>query len=224
MELVHFLSKMKDPQTGEVLIPGFYDEVDPIDPEQEKVNIALQARTNPLATAGTKTLIGKYDFYTQKGLRPTLEITGIASGYMGQGYRNAIPGSAAAKINFRLVSSQTPLHLTKILDQFLAANVPPYIDYNIAGGDFGPAVKVNTASPMIRNIMSIQEKVYGQAPVITACGAGIPIVSDFKEILGADSLLISLGNEDCNMHGVDENYTLDLAEKGLQFSEFFFSK
>jgi hypothetical protein len=37
-------------------------------------------------------------------------------------------------------------------------------------------------------------------------------------------MLLSLGNDDCNMHGIDENFTVDLVKKGLKFSELFFSK
>ena len=36
--------------------------------------------------------------------------------------------------------------------------------------------------------------------------------------------VFSLGNDDCNMHGIDENFTVDLVKKGLKFSELFFSK
>jgi hypothetical protein len=33
-----------------------------------------------------------------------------------------------------------------------------------------------------------------------------------------------MGNEDCNMHGVDENFRVDLVQKGLDFANTFWSK
>jgi acetylornithine deacetylase/succinyl-diaminopimelate desuccinylase-like protein len=68
------------------------------------------------------------------------------------------------------------------------------------------------------------KEAYGKEPLIKYVGGSIPIVTDFKETLGIDTLMVSLGNDDCNMHGVDENYRIDLIEKGLAFSRMFFEK
>lgn len=34
---------------------------------------------------------------------------------------------------------------------------------------------------------------------------------------------ISMANEDCKMHGVNENFKIELIKKGLKFSQMFFS-
>ena len=39
----------------------------------------------------------------------------------------------------------------------------------------------------------------------------------FKNILGRDTLLVSLGNDDCNMHGANENFRVDLVHKSLEY-------
>ena len=53
-------------------------------------------------------------------------------------------------------------------------------------------------------------------------GGSIPILGDFQKLLKTKVVSVSLGNDDCNMHGVDENYTIDLIQKGLMFSQSFF--
>lgn len=50
------------------------------------------------------------------------------------------------------------------------------------------------------------------------------MVADFQQVVGVDPLLVSLGNDDCNMHGVNENFDIGLIEKGLIFSRRFFEK
>jgi hypothetical protein len=67
------------------------------------------------------------------------------------------------------------------------------------------------------------EEVYGDKVLIDYCGATIPFVVDIKEVLNVDPLLVSLANDDCNMHGVNENYDIELIKKGLEFSQRYFS-
>ncbi len=222
-ELIALLSKMLLPD-GTVTIPGFYDEVDPITPQQIERNLALLKIDDPIVTAGVKATIGKYDFHTMVGIWPAVEVSGIQAGYTGEGYKNIIPATAFAKINFRLVASQKPEQFVERFKKYVAENTPAYIDYSITVDKMSYPVKVNVADPEILKIMEQQEKLYGVKPVIKNVGGGIPVVADFKNVLGIDAFLISLGNNDCNMHGVQENFNIDLIVKGLELSELMLSK
>ena len=217
-ELIALLAKMLLPD-GTVTIPGFYDEVDKIKPEQIERNLALLKIDDPIITGGVKATIGKYDFHTMVGIWPAVEVSGIHAGYTGEGYKNIIPASAFAKINFRLVASQKPEAFVERFKKFVADNTPAYIDYDLTVDKLTYPVKVNVTDPEILKIMAFQEKVYGVKPVIKNVGGGIPVVADFKNVLGIDAFLISLGNNDCNMHGVEENFNIDLVTKGLELSE-----
>ncbi len=221
-ELIAFLAKMLLTD-GTVTIPGFYDAVDKIKPQQIERNLALLKIDDPMVTAGVKTTIGKYDFHTMVGIWPAIEVSGIQAGYTGEGYKNIIPASAFAKINFRLVASQKPEAFVEMFRKYVADHVPEYIDYELKIDKLSYPVKVNVSDPEILKIMEYQEQVYGVKPVIKNVGGGIPVVADFKNVLGIDAFLISLGNNDCNMHGVDENFNLDLIKKGLELSELILS-
>lgn len=222
-ELVAFLSKML-PTNGHVTIPGFYDDVDQITPEQFERNKKLFQLENPLKAGTAKKLIGKYDFHTMVGIWPAMEISGIQSGYVGEGYKNIIPGEATVKINFRLVASQTTSWFVDLFTKYVEQNVPKHIDYKLSIDKIYPPVKVNVNSPEIISIMKLQEEIYGVKPVIKNVGGGIPIVADFQSILKVDPILLSLGNNDCNMHGVEENFRIDLIEKGLTLSGLILGK
>jgi hypothetical protein len=52
----------------------------------------------------------------------------------------------------------------------------------------------------------------------------VPVSGMFQDILGHQVLIVDLGNEDCNMHWVDENFDLVCVERWLEFSKRFLSK
>lgn len=218
-ELVAFLAKLL-PIDGHVAIPGFYDVVDAIPDVKKETNKALLRVSNPLDSSGAKKTIGLHDFYTMTGIWPALEISGMISGFTKEGeYSNIIPGKATVKINVRLVASQTPEAFVEMFQTYVKENVPEYIDYDISMTKMSPPVKVDVSSTQILEIMKQQERIYGHKPIIKNVGGGIPVVADFKTILGVDTILIPLGGEDSNMHGAEENLRIDLIRKGLELSE-----
>ena len=222
-ELISLLSKMLLPD-GTVTIPGFYDAVDAITPEQTERNLALLEISNPVTAGTVKALVGKHDFHTMVGIWPAVEVSGISSGYTGTGYKNIVPGTAFAKINFRLVASQTPEQFVEMFELYVKENTPAYVEYTISVDKMYNPVKVSVDSPTVLKIMKLQKAIYGVKPVIKNVGGGIPVVANFQTILGADAILLSLGNEDCNMHGTEENFRIDLIEKGLELSEQLLAK
>jgi hypothetical protein len=70
----------------------------------------------------------------------------------------------------------------------------------------------------------LHEEIYEAPTYYKHVGGGIPIVLDMQKILKRDPILLSLGNDDCNMHGINENFTIDLIKKGLNLSYQLFGK
>jgi acetylornithine deacetylase/succinyl-diaminopimelate desuccinylase-like protein len=75
---------------------------------------------------------------------------------------------------------------------------------------------------MHKNIMKLLEEVYQKEVYIKFVGGAVPFVSDVKRILELDAILVPLGNDDCNMHGPNENFKVDLINKGIEFSNRLF--
>ena len=62
--------------------------------------------------------------------------------------------------------------------------------------------------------MRALEKAFKHKPVLMREGGSIPIVNQFKKILGVASLLLGIGLPDDNAHSPNEKFNLDCFEKG----------
>ncbi len=224
-ELSKVLAGLFD-KNNKVTVPGFYDGVPTISPATKKVLRSIKTDKEIMKLAGVKALTPEkgLDHFTQTGLRPTLQVTGIKTGYIGEGYANIVPANAEARINVRCVGKQNPEKVFTMIAAHIKKQLPLYVKTTITRTECSDPVVVDVESKSAKEVRSLLKKAYGKEPIVHYVGGGIPIVSDYKKTLGKDTLLISLGNDDCNMHGIDENFTVDLVKKGLKFSELFFSK
>ena len=159
------------------------------------------------------------NYVTQKGLRPSIEITTFNSGYLGEGYRNSIPAKAQAKINIRTVEGQKIKDVISAVKVFIQENTPNYIDYDVqvSGGNLD-AVKIDTSSKYFKYVESSLKDVYGQKVIFNPVGGTLPIIKYFQEILKVPVIPVPLANSDSRMHGVDENMTKRNIALGMEFS------
>jgi acetylornithine deacetylase/succinyl-diaminopimelate desuccinylase-like protein len=222
-ELVKLLTQTKD-KNNKVLVPGFYEGVVWPNKKVLENNKNLGKDKESLKISGTKKLLSlkNYDFYTQTGCLPTLEISGLKGGYIDEGFANIVPATSEARINLRFSAGQKSQKIIDAVVKFLKKNTPKYAEIMIETENHGDAIKLDTDGEVASEIKNILKEVYGKKVLSKYVGGSIPILGDFQKILGAKVLSVSLGNDDCNMHGVDENFKIDLIEKGLKFSNKFF--
>lgn len=226
-EMNLFLAKLFD-QNYKVRIPGFYDLVEPIssdllnqyqevcfDTEQELQKTGTQAIVQPDAPLHP---------WLQVGLMPSVQVSGITSGYTGIGYRNGIPAVATAKINFRLVKNQDPNQIIKLFKDFVVENLPGYVKHQIEISDPYEGIKLDLNNKYIIHIQQTLMNLHKREPIYKYCGGGLPIVTLYSEILGIPVIPVSLGNDDCNMHGTNENFNIEFIKQGIGLSEELFSK
>ncbi|GAB4162405.1 MAG: dipeptidase [Candidatus Dojkabacteria bacterium] len=226
MELATLISKFYGAD-NKVAIPGFYDGVDEVSADELENNKSIPFSMEEITRiTGVKTLKKEeeYDFYTQTGLRPSLTVTGFKAGYTDEGYSNIVTANAFCKVNVRLVNSQDPKIVAQHIESFIKKETPDYIDAEVSMDSLHPSIKIDRSSPKLQEVVDTMEKAYGDKVVYKFVGGGIPIINDFKNVMGIDTISASLANEDCNMHGVDENFDLELVEKALNFSQSFFTK
>ncbi len=220
-EISKFIASLHD-QDRHITIPHFYDNVDPIDKAKP---IPFDKKEYTKITGAKDTITEPdYDVHTQIGLRPTIQVTGIQTGYTGDGYRNSIPAKATAKINFRLVKSQDPNKIMEQYKKYIKDTLPDYVTHELQITDPYEGIKLDVNNEYVKKAEQLLEKSFGSKPIHKYSGGGLPIVTLFHELLRVPQVLIPLGNEDCNMHGANENFDKDILKKALDFSQQFFSK
>jgi len=220
MALCQLLAKLRD-DNGRISIPGIYDDVAPLSAYERK----QLARIPFNMTAYRKSLdvpklFGERGFtpQEQRSARPTLEIKGLTSGYQGEGSKTIIPAWASAKLTLRLVANQKPERVRKLVTQHLKRLCPPTVRLEIEGGHGGEPYLVSPTSPLAQAGLRALKAAFGHKPVLLREGGSIPIVNDFKKILGADALMLGLALPDDNPHSPNEKFSLDAFANGMRMS------
>jgi len=218
--LCQMLARLRD-QEGRVSIPGFYDDVAPLSRFERR-----QLARLPFAAAayakflGVPRLFGERGFtpIEQRSARPTIEINGLTSGYQGEGSKTIVPAWARAKLTFRLVPHQKPSRILAAVRAYLRQIAPPTVRLEIKSGHGAEAYIVSPESPLARAALTALRDSFKQEPVLMREGGSIPIVNDFKKILGAETLLLGLGLPDDNAHSPNEKFSLECYRRGMEMS------
>jgi acetylornithine deacetylase/succinyl-diaminopimelate desuccinylase-like protein len=220
MALSQLLGQLRD-KNGRITIPGFYEGVAPLTAYERKEYARLPGTDAELQKMiGVKKLFGERGFTSseQRSARPTFEINGLTSGYQGEGSKTIIPSWARAKITCRLVPNQKPEHVRKVVLAHLKKICPPSVRMEIAAGHGAEAYLVSPTGRQAQAALRALKEAFGHKPVLMREGGSIPIVNQFKKILGADSLLLGLGLPDDSAHSPNEKFSLDCFENGQRMS------
>jgi len=214
--------------SNRITLKGFYDQ--DLVPNVEEMQLCKDmdaVKTSTLGQTGVKKwFTGKNGSFCETvGFTTMIVPSGITGGYTGNGYSNIVPATAFIKLNTRLAANQTVATVQKMIKEYFEQNTPDYATAEIVDvqSDNEP-IKVDINSPMHKKSIALLEEVYGDKVLIDFCGATLPIVIDIKRVFGVDPVLISLANDDCNMHGVNENYDIGLIKKGLELGERLFGE
>ncbi|MCA1451592.1 peptidase dimerization domain-containing protein, partial [Ensifer sp. IC3342] len=122
--------------------------------------------------------------------RPTFEVNGIYGGYQGQGSKTIIPSTATAKVTMRLVANQDPAKIAAAFKDFVQARLPADCKVTFGKSEGSRAVLVPPDSPDLAKARTALQAEWGTTPVAIGSGGSIPIVGQFKNVLGMDTLLI----------------------------------
>ncbi len=214
--LCRLLAKVHDAK-GRITIPGFYDDVIALTAYERKELARLPFNRNAYRKfIGVPELFGEHGFTPdeQRAARPTFEINGLTSGYQGEGSKTIVPSWARAKITARLVPGQQPAKINKLVHAFLKKNCPPTVTLEIKTGHGAEAYLVSPKSTEAQSALRALRRAFGHEPVLLREGGSIPIVNQFKKILGADTLLLGLALPDDNAHSPNEKFDLDIFAQG----------
>src|SRR5438132_462546 len=155
------------------------------------------------------------------GLRgvAALEINGMGSGYQGPGTKTVLPSHAMAKLTFRLVPNQNGAAIIDLVKKHLQKNLPPGVTVEMRSGHHGPWYLTDPHSKFGQAAQHALKKAFNKDTALIREGGSIPIVSDFRKILGVETLLIGLALQDCRAHSPNENFPLENLDAGIRMNQ-----
>jgi acetylornithine deacetylase/succinyl-diaminopimelate desuccinylase-like protein len=222
--LCELITAMHD-ENHQVALPGFYNRVRPLDEEERRELARLpQDEGYFIEQTGVPKLWGEpnYSPIERVSARPTLEINGLYSGYIGEGTKTVLPAYAMAKISTRLVPDQIPEEVHQQMRAFLEAKAPPTITWKLQYLGGNPATLSPRSSPALQALTKAFEWTWGKKPYYKREGGSIPVILYAQEILKADVVNSGFSLPEDNMHGPNEKLHLPTWQKGVQTLIYFF--
>lgn len=223
--LMQALHQFWDGSPHKVAIPGFYESVRPMSPEEEE--LFRRIPWEPVAMARglgvaeeLYTSLPPEEFYARTAMLPTLNICGFTSGYGGPGSKTIIPARASAKLDMRLVVDQDPDHIYQLFCDHLARVTAPLekegVRFSVQHmGDMAPS-RTPVDRPEAQAVIQAARKAYGAEPVVLpSLGGSLPDYV-WTRILGVPSVVVPYANHDEDNHAPNENMALDCFFSGIR--------
>ncbi len=216
--LAKMISQLQD-ENNMATIPGFYDDV-LVATEAERAKMAQapfdeEAYKKALDIEEVQGEKG-YSSLERTGIRPSLDVNGMWSGYTGEGAKTVLPSKAYAKISMRLVPNQDHKKIAQLFKKHFLSLAPKSVKVKVTELHGGQAY----VCPIEMKAYQAAEKAftdtYGKEPVPYRSGGSIPIISTFESVLGIKSVLMGFGLESDAIHSPNENYPLKQFFKGIE--------
>lgn len=212
-------------KNGRVTIPRFYNDVRKLTTEERRAFAKLPWNDKQYAKElGLRQLYGEKGFTTLERLwaRPTLECNGIWGGFTGEGAKTVLPSEAHAKISMRLVPDQKSTSIARLFERHIKKIAPKTTKVAVRSLHGGEPAITPIDSPGVKAAVAALEKGFGKKPLYQREGGSIPIVVQFKQLLGLDTVLLGFGLPDENAHAPNEFLNLDNFFGGIRTSIHFY--
>lgn len=216
--MAQLIADMHDDQ-GRVLIPGFYDHVDALSDEERKNFSSLPFDQEAFQQGtGVPQLYGEIGYSTLERVwsRPTLEVNGMWSGFIGEGRKTIVPHSAHAKISCRLVPRQDPDRVLDHVIRFIHDHCPPYVNVQIERGEGDPGTLTPITHFATQAAVEAIREIYKKDAAFIRMGGSIPVVVTFAQVLKIPTVLLGFALPDENFHAPNEHFHLDNFDKGAE--------
>lgn len=221
--LCEMIAKLKD-ENGVIQIPGFYDDVVPLTPEMRETYKELPFNEEKYKkNLDIKALHGEKGYSTleRSSARPSLDVNGLWSGYQGEGAKTVLPANAGAKVSMRLVPDQEPEKISALFAEYIKSLAPKTLNVEVESHHGGYPVVIDLDYYGLKAAAKAFEDIYQKEVLFSREGGSIPIVSDFKKVLGVNSILMGFGLTKDALHSPNESFSLKDFHRGIKTSARF---
>jgi len=224
--LAQMLAQMKE-RNGTVKIPGFYDDVVPLQEEERQAWATLPFNEKQYRKDfGIPKVHGEPGYTTleRTWARPTFEVNGLLSGFTGEGAKTVLPAVAMAKVSMRLVPNQDPDKIAELFEAYCAKVAPKSVEVKVTRMHGGKPWMASFDNKFIQAAGRAIEQGFGRKPVFTREGGSIPVVATFQEELGLPSVLFGVGLPDENAHAPNEKLDCGNFHNGIISSAILYEE
>ena len=229
VELADLLTKLRNTE-GEILIPHFYDPVRPLSAAEKDALAKLPDLDDQLKkefAIGRSEGQGKLP---EEIMKPGLNLDRIEGGGSGPNPANAIPSSATAYIDFRLVPNQTPAIVKQQLQAyllqlgyFLIDNPPTATErvqhsklLQLKWGAGYPPQRTPIDEAASQAFIRAARTVAGDSLVLMPTLGGSTPSFLFEQKFNKPVIGLPIANFDNNQHAANENIKLENLWRGIE--------
>jgi len=215
--LVWALASLKGPDER-VLIPGFYDRVRPPTAEEramlERMPNVEHHRLEHLGIDRFLLDLSGVDLLERDYFQPTCTISGIVSGYTGEGSKTVLPSRAMAKVDMRLVPDQDPHEIFDLLRRHLDRNGFDDVEMTLLGPE-RPG-RTPPSAPIARVVVDAWRELSDLEPVVVPTSAGTGPWYELCTRFGVDACTAGVGHARSNAHAPNENVFVEDFVRGIK--------
>ena len=230
MMLAQLLAGMKD-EDGRVLIPHFYDGIEPLS-AIEKEALAHAPVNDPILMNAF--WLGHTDGAGAHLLelinQPSLNINGLSSGQTGAHAANVIPPTATADIDLRLVvgidwrqQQQRVIDYIRSHGYFIVDREPtqpillehPRVAMVVRDEASYNAVRTPMDLPIAREVIAAVKSARGDVVLLPTMGGSVPLGA-MERAADTRTITVPIANYDDNQHAANENLRLQNLWDGVE--------
>lgn len=206
VEMSELIARLYD-HGRRITVPGFYDSV--------RTATSPGETPLPLPEGSGAVLVGEEGWSDADRVRarPSLDVTGLWSGYSGPGYSSTIPRSAHARLVFRLVPDQTPDAVFDAVSEAVRARLHPSATVTVTRiAGIHPHL-ADPGHPLIQRLKDSLEAEY-TAPVTFTREGGSGPDAELARMLSAPTVAFGIALPQDGWHGEDESVGIAELVKG----------
>ncbi|MEG1459985.1 MAG: M20/M25/M40 family metallo-hydrolase [Oscillospiraceae bacterium] len=207
--LVLALASIKDAE-GNILIDGFYDDIIP--PTAEELATLAD---DPFDMEGTREYLGiehyigkeeKQELLEKLYFKPTFNICGIKSGFLGEGSKTVLPGEASAKADIRLVPGMDPKKIFDLIRAHLDKN--GFTDVELIWDSGEPAFRSDLNAPFTKAVVNACTKLYNRPVALKLTSGGTSPMHAFCQKENIPAGMFGASSAAANIHAPNEHLSV----------------
>jgi acetylornithine deacetylase/succinyl-diaminopimelate desuccinylase-like protein len=224
--IASLMTKMKDVETGEILIPNIYDSVRKPDAEElALLNKTIRDDRDLKDETGAEKLMsirGIPPSLVSK-LLPSLDINGMQSGYTAKGSKTIIPKEAMVKFSIRLVEKQDPHEIERIVREFIVQEMAKGASFDLDTFACEAPFYTSLDNSFVTKSAEIMRDIFGNSTLFNRSGGSVPAAEILQKLYGKPVILTGFTLPDDNIHSPNENFDEEMFWKGIEALKAMYS-